>query len=203
MSSSRYVRFSTYATYSLANRADQDRECVDEILAMEEVKLKFAKRKLRVQRCKTIPGSSVSTSRLTANAANKSQPQKSKTQSQPNSQTQSSKKPAKQGQSIKPPVPIAVPKGDPKLGEKLAHLPKGERKQAKAADADRVARRLAKKKARMAMGTKGKDSNSEGKKRVRVRKKANEAKNGKTGKGKEKKGRVRSKKSLAKLNTKK
>jgi nucleolar protein 12 len=177
---------------------------VDEILAIEEGKLKFAKRKLRVQRCKTIPGSSVSTSRFTLNAANKAQAQKSKTQSQPNSQARPSKKPAQQGQSIKPPVPIAMPKGDPKLGKKLVHLPKGERKQAKAANADRVARRLAKKKARMAMGTKGKDSNSGGKKRVRARKKANDkAKKGKTGKGKEKKGRVRSEKSLAKLNTKK
>ncbi|THH16527.1 hypothetical protein EW146_g4122 [Bondarzewia mesenterica] len=33
-----------------------DRECVDEILALEEGKLKFAKRKLRVQRCKSLTG---------------------------------------------------------------------------------------------------------------------------------------------------
>ena len=46
---------------------------------------------------------------------------------------------------------VIVPKGDPRLGEKLHGLPKEERKQLKSADADRVARRLAKKKARMAM----------------------------------------------------
>lgn len=46
---------------------------------------------------------------------------------------------------------VVVPKGDPRLGEKLSGLPKEERKQIKSTDADRVARRLAKKKARMSM----------------------------------------------------
>ncbi len=89
----------------------KDRECVDELLALEQDKLKFAKRKLRVQRCKSSPGT-------------------------------------KQVVTHKERIPaVVVPKGDPRLGEKLSGLPKEERKQIKSSDADRVARRLAKKKA--------------------------------------------------------
>jgi len=113
---------------------------VDELLALEEEKLKFAKRKLRVQRCKTVPGErEVST----------------------------------QKKSRGPATPaVVIPKGDPRLGEKLAGLPKEERKQLKSSDADRVARRLAKKKARMSMkpGV-GKNSKTDGKVRKRVRSK--------------------------------
>ncbi|TEB22964.1 hypothetical protein FA13DRAFT_1694751 [Coprinellus micaceus] len=114
-----------------------DKECVDEVLAMDEVKLKFAKRKLRVQRCKTLPGSSI---KVKATG--------------PKSKDDKDKKSTKTARG--PPVPIIVPKGDPSLGERLAHLPKEVRKQAKAADGDRIARRLAKKKSRIAMGP-GKD----------------------------------------------
>ncbi|KIM43189.1 hypothetical protein M413DRAFT_444003 [Hebeloma cylindrosporum] len=95
-----------------------DRECVDELLALEEEKLKFAKRKLRVQRCKTVPGGKLQVNQKRTRMA----------------------APA-----------VVVPKGDPALGERLAGLPKDERKQLKSSDSDRVARRLAKKKARMAM----------------------------------------------------
>ncbi|KAF5315204.1 hypothetical protein D9619_007095 [Psilocybe cf. subviscida] len=128
-----------------------DRECVDEVLALEETKLKFAKRKLRVQRCKTAPGGK--------NAPNVNNDKRDKSKS-------------------KAPRPtVIVPKGDPRLGEKLHGLPKEERKQLKSADADRVARRLAKKKARMAMAPsvgkekgKGKGaSKGAGKERKRVR----------------------------------
>lgn len=94
----------------------KDRECIDELLALEQDKLKFAKRKLRVQRCKSSPGN---------------------------------KKVITQHKERTPAV--VVPKGDPRLGEKLSGLPKEERKQIKSSDADRVARRLAKKKARMSM----------------------------------------------------
>ena len=44
-----------------------------------------------------------------------------------------------------------VPKGDPSLGERLAGLSKDKRKEAKASDPTRVARRLAKKKARASL----------------------------------------------------
>ena len=101
-------------------------------------------------------------------------------------------------------MPTHVPKGNPELGAKLAHLPKEERKKVKATDADRVARRLAKKRAK-ALAEKGVKSRS-GSERERVRKRASERKDGGHGHGgkKEKpKKRVRSGKALMKMNTKK
>ncbi|CAA7261564.1 unnamed protein product [Cyclocybe aegerita] len=121
-----------------------DRECVDELLALEESKLKFAKRKLRVQRCKTLPGSKT----LVAGGSTTT---------------------GKSGKWAGTPTPIVVPQGNPALGEKLVGLPKEERKKLKSTDADRVARRLAKKKARMAMekSMKGKEPGGKTRKRVR------------------------------------
>ncbi|KAG0708415.1 hypothetical protein DFH29DRAFT_1045094 [Suillus ampliporus] len=152
-----------------------DRVCVDEVLAMEESKIKFAKRKLRVQRCKMLPKGS---------AADKSAT--SKTASTSNAGAAAS--------------PINVPKGDPSLGEKLATLSKEERKQIKAADADRLARRMAKKKARMTLAKQGVPIRGKEKERERARK---------TGATKKaavaprKQGRVRSEKSMSKRNMKK
>ncbi|TFK33036.1 hypothetical protein BDQ12DRAFT_691735 [Crucibulum laeve] len=156
-----------------------DRECVDEILALEEEKLKFAKRKLRVQRCKSLPGGASVASRKVATEAKGPKPRGA-------------------------PVPI-IPRGNPLLGEKLAHLPKDERKQIKSTDADRVARRLAKKKARNAMGTGAGAVKPKGKERERVRKgpASGKGKSGHSGKNEGSKGRVRSEKSLRKRNEKK
>lgn len=84
-------------------------------------------------------------------------------------------------------------------------MPKEARKQYKSADADRVARRLAKKKSRMAMASKG---GVEVKGRDRDRERVKKSGAG-AGAGKKKvssagkKGRVRSEKSLAKRNGKK
>ncbi|KIJ64663.1 hypothetical protein HYDPIDRAFT_90009, partial [Hydnomerulius pinastri MD-312] len=150
-----------------------DRTCVDEILALDQGKLKFAKRKLRVQRCKTTPG---------ASAVKGTSPVKT---------------PQATGRT---PVPV-VPKGDPSLGEKLASLSKEERKQAKAADADRLARRMAKKKARIALAKQG--VSVQGKERERVRKTGLAKKAGAAPPKKASKGRVRSEKSIAKRNLKK
>ncbi|KAH6893661.1 hypothetical protein BKA70DRAFT_1536211 [Coprinopsis sp. MPI-PUGE-AT-0042] len=111
-----------------------DKDCVDEVLAMEPVKVKFAKRKLRVQRCKSVPGTSLKI---------KTAPPPSKKDASSSSQPR-----------LPRPAPVEVPKGDPRLGEKLAGLSKEVRKEVKSKDADRVARRLAKKKARMAIGSK-------------------------------------------------
>ncbi|KAG6827265.1 hypothetical protein H0H92_012576 [Tricholoma furcatifolium] len=157
-----------------------DYECVDELLALEPEKFKFAKRKLRVQRCRTLPGASSSTRQATASK---------KTKDTPNAA------------AAKRPPPVVVPKGDPSLGEKLAHLNKEARKQFKSADADRVARRLAKKKARMAMGVSG--VKVQGKDRERVRKNTGVKSSGKKAGAGAKKGRVRSERSLAKRNGKK
>ncbi|KAG6334813.1 hypothetical protein ID866_4285 [Astraeus odoratus] len=143
-----------------------DRSCVDEILALEPEKLKFEKQKLRVQRCKTM-------------------------QNEPTTKnTPPSKSPRAPVSSALP----AVPKGDPSLGEKLAHLSKEERRQAKAADADRRARRMAKKKARMALAKQG--VATKGKERERVRK-SSHARKASTAAPPRKanKGRIRSKKS--------
>lgn len=151
----------------------QDRTCVDEILALEPGKLKFAKRKLRVQRCRQVASAT---------------PVKSVPPSKP-IQT-----------SNRVPVP-PVPKGDPSLGEKLVKLTKEERKRVKAADADRVARRVAKKKARMALANQGVPLHD--KQRERVRKTGAAKKLGGAPPKKTSKGRVRSEKSIAKRNTKK
>ncbi|KAL0066185.1 Nucleolar protein 12 [Marasmius tenuissimus] len=162
-------------------------ECVDEILALEPSKLKFAKRKLRVERCKTLPGVSAKLS---------SKPKSDK--------TSKSTKPIK---SSRPTGPVSVPKGDPSLGEKLVHMSKEDRKKAKASDPDRLARRLAKKKARNALATPGKDSDGIkvlGKDRTRDRKNGfAKGKKGKTGVGSSSKGRVRSEKAATKRNMKK
>ncbi|PPR02851.1 hypothetical protein CVT24_002329 [Panaeolus cyanescens] len=120
-----------------------DRVCVDELLALDQDKLKFAKRKLRVQRCKTLPGSSHSIPINTGSTKEKA------------------------GSSVARPV-VVVPKGNPQLGAALVGLSKEERKKVKSTDADRVARRLAKKKARNAMKPSTKPIKS-GKERKRVR----------------------------------
>ncbi|KAF7362484.1 RRM domain-containing protein [Mycena venus] len=104
-----------------------DRECVDEILALAKTdegkkKLKFAKRTLRVQRCKAASASAPSNTTKAADA--KSTPSKSKST-----------------------YPASPPKrGDPTLGARLAHLDKDARKAAKKADPDRLLRRAEKKK---------------------------------------------------------
>ena len=116
--------------------------------------MKFAKRTLRVQRCKTLPGAKV----------------KIATKASPVSKTSPSdgRKTPRQ-----PPVPIVVPKGDPKLGERLIGLTKESRKEAKAKDAERIARRLAKKKAKNALDKSGVKAKDDMKHRMRERKKGN------------------------------
>ena len=91
----------------------------------------------------------------------------------------------------------AVPKGNPNLGAQLAHLSKAERKAAKAVDPERVARRLAKKKARNALHVP-----EQGKDLVRVRKNTTEHK-GASAPFRRKKIRIRSERSVEKRNTKK
>ena len=88
------------------------------------------------------------------------------------------------------------------LGEKLAGLSKDERKQRKSTDIDRVARRLAKKKARMALTS----VKSQGKDRERSRKLTGQRKLSGGGGGKKdgkSRKRIRSAESVAKKNTKK
>lgn len=105
-----------------------DRESVDEVIALPSAKLKFAKRPIRVQQCKTLPGAPkrAPAASSSADKSTKKAPKKLRT------------------------APATMPKGDPALGERLAGLSKDERKAAKAGDAERLARRLAKKQAKVA-----------------------------------------------------
>lgn len=140
---------------------------------MEQSKLKFAKRTLRVQRCKILPSGSKTDKAAGLKNANASK--------------------------VTGLLSTNVPKGDPSLGEKLATLSKEERKQVKAADANRLARRMAKK-ARMALAKQGVPVRGKEKERERVRK---------TGAAKKsvaaprRQGRIRSEKSMSKRNAKK
>ncbi|KAI0771411.1 hypothetical protein BC629DRAFT_1442025 [Irpex lacteus] len=167
-----------------------DRSCVDEILALEESRLKFAKRKLRVQRCKTLPGAS--------------KPIKPSPSNKPSQSSSKQGKPERTRPS--PTERVVVPKGDPTLGTKIASLSKEDRKKVKSSDADRVARRLAKKKAKALAekGVKSRDG-AGGKNRERVRKSKRPGKEGAGApeKKKAKSGRVRSGAALAKMNRKK
>lgn len=193
-----YVQFivSTTSTSGHPNSSStQDRECVDELLILQLTQLKFAKRKLRIQRCKTLPGTKLPSS---VRSSLKTLPS--------SSATTSSIKPKKSQHQLASATPITVPKGDPSLGTRLASMSKQDRKAAKLADADRVARRLAKKKARMAMNTKkdlaGVESGrGRGEKRVRVRVRRDGVKA--KGAQRVKKVRVRSEKTLQKRNVKK
>lgn len=132
-----YVRFS-------------ERTCVDEVMAMEPTKLKFAKRKLRVDRCKTAPsGSKTSMStpkRDTRQVAKAVDSQKKR--------------------HVEKPVGKKL-RGDPSLGERLKGLSKEERREAKKNDPTRQARRMEKKKARAVLE---KDLSKADKSRVRERK---------------------------------
>lgn len=105
---------------------------MEEILAMDAKQIKFAKRTLRVQPCKTIPTANTLQNTIKKIAAGSGGASKDKT-----------KKPY-----VRPGV---IPKGDPALGDKLKNLSKEERKTIKSSDADRQARRLAKKKAKMSL----------------------------------------------------
>ena len=160
---------------------------MDEILALEEPRIKFAKRKLRVQRCKTLPGASKSIKPTSTN----------KPSTSANSKTN---KPERHQRPA--PTPVSIPKGDPTLGSKIAGLSKEERKKAKSTDADRVARRLAKKKAKV-LADKGVKSRDGGKDRERVRKRPAKEGSGVPEKKKAKTGRVRSGNAIAKMNRKK
>ncbi|OCB88138.1 hypothetical protein A7U60_g4766 [Sanghuangporus baumii] len=155
-----------------------DRDCVDEVLAVEAEKLKFAKRTLRVQRCKTLPTAGPKPS------TNKQAPSEKEI---PHASTK----------TRSPAVSRSLPKGDPALGERLAGLPKEARKLAKATDPTRVARRLAKKKARMELEQ---TENSSKRLRERKDKKVKSAVN--TGR-KGKKKRERSERNLERKNVKK
>ena len=177
----------------------QDRECVDEIIAMDPEKIILKKRKLRVQRCRTVPGqrSDKDKAGLKVVSSEKSLPRDANQQSPKKSSGGLNKASSKE--------PVTVPKGNPFLGKKLAGLSKEMRKQIKSTDKDRIARRLAKKKARAAMARndvgikESRPAIEKGRMRERKHVKAKDANSGK----KKGKGRQRSDKALTKMNMKK
>ena len=135
---------------------------MDEILALSSTKLRFAKRLLRIQACKTVPPKPA-----TVHAVD---PKNSK---------------------VKTAKSEAIPKGDPKLGELLKGLSKEERRIAKSADADRQARRLAKKRLKIKAGL----DKEKGSVKLGVTRVAGDRKP----KIKAKNGRIRSEHALAKM----
>ena len=146
---------------------------------MEQGKLKFAKRKLRVQKCKTVPNASDG---------------KRETSKRPQRDIQ-----APRGKSERVShVASAQVYGDPQLGERIAGLSKEMRKKIKSTEPDRVARRLAKKKARLSMKRDG----TKTKARVRERKHPSQGKSLNSSR-KGSKARVRSDRAMTRKNFKK
>lgn len=119
-----------------------DRESVDELIALPSAKLKFAKKPLRVQSCKTLPPAA---KRVAAAAGKEAKDGK-------DGKDKGKGKSGKEGGAKfkRPAPPTVVPKGDPSLGDRLKNLSKDERKAAKHADAERLARRMAKKQIKVA-----------------------------------------------------
>ncbi|WVW80152.1 hypothetical protein I302_102128 [Kwoniella bestiolae CBS 10118] len=154
-----------------------DRESVDEILAMDQKKIKFAKRYLRVQPSKTLPSANTLNNTIKSLAS-------SATSSKEDAKTSKTKP------FIKSTGP--VPKGDPKLGDKIKDLSKEERKVFKSSDADRQARRLAKKKAKHNL-----EKNEKGAVKLSLTKAERER--GKNAKPKAKKGKIRGPNAIAKM----
>ncbi|WRT65707.1 uncharacterized protein IL334_002654 [Kwoniella shivajii] len=155
-----------------------DRESVDEILALDSQKIKFAKRYLRVQPCKTLPTNKTlnNTIKSIASSATSTSFKTDKKAAKPKSYSRSG----------------PVPKGDPKLGEKIKDLSKDERKVFKSSDADRQARRLAKKKAKHTL-----EKNERG--AVKLSMSKAERERGKNAKPKAKKGKIRAPSAIAKM----
>lgn len=106
-----------------------DRESVDELISLPSAKLKFAKKPLRVQACKTLPPAAKRAATASAAAKGEGKDGKGKEKTARPKRT----------------APATLPKGDPSLGERLKGLSKEDRKTAKHADATRLARRMAKK----------------------------------------------------------
>ena len=179
---------------------------MDEILGLEQGKIKFVKRKLRVQRCKATTLASTPSKKKAEKgvSASSSSSQRGKTTAGGTITSPRSFAPT----PIRVPTPGSMPKGDPNLGKQLEHLSKEERKKEKAANADRVARRLAKKQVKATMTKESLKFGGDGrsKERVRVRKTGGgpgSSGGPSSGKTKAKKSRVRSEANLAKRNMKK
>lgn len=173
---------------------------------MDPDSIKFAKRKLRVQRCKTVTGQHIEDAKTKISRTTEISSLNKTSSNYPNDKQRTS---TTFDPSMRTKIP-EIPKGNPYLGQKLIGLSKEMRKQVKATDHDRLARRLAKKKARAALaranvGAKGSGfsarNGNDKKERARQRKSVRGKETGNL--KKKSKGRVRSDKALAKMNVKK
>lgn len=117
----------------------QDRECVDEMLALDSVRVKLSKRKLRLERCKTSAAKAAAVYKAAKEAAQTARKDKMIAERKAlNRGIFDSKK--------LPNIPIVkLQQPRPDIGEQLKELSKDERKSLKSADDERLARRLNKK----------------------------------------------------------
>lgn len=199
-------------------RIFQDRECVDEMLALEPSRVKLSKRKLRMERCNTTKQAKKAAaagakggkaSNLPSKAADKAERQalKQKEKLQKGTAGQGSRPTPAAGTPALPNINLAEPmEPRPDHGEELKGLSKEDRKALKASDAERLQRRLEKKQ-------RNRLSIKEAKSKELIDKKLKFANDGRkvggtsgpktTGAEGKKKSRIRSDKAIVKKNTKK
>lgn len=117
----------------------KDRECVDEMLALDTLRVRLSKRKVRLERCNTTRAAAAAKAKLKAEekAAAKSEKQAAR--------ESALKAKGKELQRASRALQSTAASARPDIGEELKDLPKADRKALKLSDEDRQARRLAKK----------------------------------------------------------
>jgi nucleolar protein 12 len=113
----------------------QSPECVDELLALEPAKLKLSSRKLRLERCQSSVKAKAIKQKESSSQKGDGDVKRQKAKRTPSSTTSAN-------------VAATSSADAAKFAEELAKLPKEQRKAIKANDEKRLARRLAKKKAK-------------------------------------------------------
>lgn len=127
----------------------QDRECVDEMLAFDSTRVKLSKRKLRLERCKTMSAKAAAANKAAKEAAQAARKEKQSPASDKKNANTSATRGSFNAKNF-PPVPATIkPKAPrPDIGDQLKTLSKEERKALKQSDDERLARRLEKKQAK-------------------------------------------------------
>jgi len=122
----------------------QDRECVDEMLALDSIRVKLSKRKLRLERCKTSSAKASAAYKAAKEAAQQARKEKLI------SDRKALNTPSRRGtfDSSKLPIVPKMREQRPDIGEQLKNLSKDERKSLKSNDDERNIRRLEKKNAK-------------------------------------------------------
>lgn len=180
----------------------QDRECVDEMLALDAQRVRLSKRKLRLERCKSL--SAAAAAKKAAEAAS-ARAAAAEARERARKDKRSADAAARRAA---PRIDLSeLPAPRPDIGESLRELSKEDRKALKESDAERAARRLEKKsRARLTMKMEKQKEVLD--KRLKLAGKGGSAeskkfKAGKNDGGKSKKTRTRSDAMIKKKNTKK